>query len=118
MSQELSTELITHKLKIKWEWVKYITKKLAMDIFEQLSDKDKTSILISNPKTLLFITKYRSEVDLIPLDWETKSFEDTLYFSWLPEHKKEIVRETRDLRKKENKSLTNWVLQNIINNLK
>jgi hypothetical protein len=39
-----------------------------MDIFEQLSDKDKTSILISNPKTLLFITKYRSEVDLIPLD--------------------------------------------------
>ena len=26
---ELSADVITHKLKIKWEWTKYVTKKFA-----------------------------------------------------------------------------------------
>lgn len=118
MSQELSTELITHKLKIKGEWVKYITRKFAENIYGQLIDKEKTNVIIANPKTLTFITKYKSEVDLIPLDKDSQSFEDTLYYSWLPEHKKELVREARELRKKENKTLTILVLKNIIDNFK
>lgn len=114
MTKELSTELITHKLKIKWEWVRYISKKMAENIFNQLSDNSKWSIVIANPETLTFITKYRSEVDLLPLDKETKDFEDILYMSWLSDNQKERVREIRDIRKQEKKQLSKWILDNII----
>lgn len=113
-SNELSTELITHKLKIKWEWIKYITKKLAENVFAQLQDQSKNTINIVNSKTLTFITKYKSEVDLIPLDAENKTFEDTIYTSWLSEIDKDKVRNIWDLRKKERKSLSQVSLNEII----
>jgi len=100
---ELSTHVITHKLKIKWEPVKYISKKMADDIFNQLADKNLTSITIANPKTLTFLIKYKNEVDLIPLDKESADLEDLLYLNNLNDYQKEKVRDIRDMRKKERK---------------
>jgi len=115
---ELSADVITHKLKIKWEWTKYVTKKFAESLFEQILDQTKQTITIINPKTLAYVTKYKSEIELIPLDWENSDFEDILYRFWLTESQKEEVREIWDLRKKEKKPRTNWVLKNIIEYVK
>ena len=117
-STELSADVITHKLKIKWEWTKYVTKKFAENLFEQISDQTKQTITIVNPKTLAYVTKYKSEIELIPLDWENSDFEDLLYKYWLTESQKDEVREIRNLRKKERKTRTNWVLKNIIEYVK
>jgi len=103
-SNKLSKDVITHKLKIKWEWIKYISTKFAQNIFNQLQDPNKNIVQIVNPDKLLFITKYKSEVDLIKLDPENTSFEDTLFMSWLSESQKERVRSIWDLRKKERKA--------------
>ena len=115
---ELSADVITHKLKIKWEWTKYVTKKFAESLFEQILDQTKQTITIINPKTLAYVTKYKSEIELIPLDWENSDFEDILYRFWLTESQKEEVREIWDLRKKEKKPRTNGVLKNIIEYIK
>lgn len=115
---ELSSDVITHKLKIKWEWTKYVTKKFAESLFEQILDQTKQTITIVNPKTLAYVTKYKSEIELIPLDWENSDFEDILYRFWLSERQKEEVREIWDLRKKEKKPRTNGVLKNIIEYIK
>ena len=115
---ELSADVITHKLKIKWEWTKYVTKKFAESLLEQILDQTKQTITIINPKTLAYVTKYKSEIELIPLDWENSDFEDILYRFWLTESQKEEVREIWDLRKKEKKPRTNWVLKNIIEYVK
>ena len=115
---ELSADVITHKLKIKWEWTKYVTKKFAESLFEQILDQTKQTITIINPKTLAYVTKYKSEIELIPLEWENSDFEDILYRFWLTESQKEEVREIWDLRKKEKKPRTNWVLKNIIEYVK
>lgn len=100
---ELSCDVITHKLKIKWEWIKYINKKLAEAIFTELADKEKTTITIANPKTLTYMIKYKSEVELIPLDKDTSDLEDLLYINSLTEYQKDRVREIWELRKKERK---------------
>lgn len=115
---ELSADVITHKLKIKWEWTKYVTKKFAESLFEQILDQTKQTITIINPKTLAYITKYKSEIELVPLDWENSDFEDLLYRYWLTEGQKDEVREIRNLRKKERKPRTNGVLKNIIEYVK
>lgn len=117
-SNELSTEIITHKLKIKWEWVKYISKKFAQWIFWQLQDQTKNTVQIINPDTLTFITKYKSEVDLIKLDSESNELEDQLYLAWLKESQKERVRDIRDNRKKNREPRTPWTLKIIITKVK
>lgn len=117
-STELSSDVITHKLKIKWEWTKYVTKKFAENLFEQIADQTKQTITIINPKTLAYVTKYKSEIELIPLDWENSDFEDFLYRYWLTESQKDEVRDIWALRKKEKKPRTNWVLKNIIEYVK
>jgi len=117
-SKELSSELITHKLKIKWEWIKYISNKVAESIFNQLSDQSKNTITIANTKNFTYITKYRSEIDLVPLDKENSNFEDLLYSNWLTESQKDRVREIRELRKKSKQPRTNWILKNIIIEIK
>ena len=117
-STELSADVITHKLKIKWEWTKYVTKKFAESLFEQISDQTKQTITIVNPKTLAYVTKYKSEIELIPLDWENSDFEDFLYRYWLTESQKDEVRDIWTLRKKEKKPRTNGVLKNIIEYIK
>ena len=115
---ELSADVITHKLKIKWEWVRYITYKFAQELFAQIADNSKQTITIVNPKTFTYITKYKSEIEIVPLDWENSDFEDILYRFWLSERQKEEVREIWDLRKKEKKPRTNGVLKNIIEYIK
>ena len=105
MSKELSTSLITHKLVIKWEWIKYIWEDFAKWIFSQLANPEKKTITIANPETLLFITKYRSEIQLVPLDNENQSFEDKLEMYWMNEWQKNKMRNIWDQRKKDNKSL-------------
>ena len=115
---KLSTDVITHKLKIKWEWTKYVTKKFAESLFEQILDQTKQTITIVNPKTLAYITKYKSEIELVPLDWENSDFEDLLYKYWLTESQKDEVRDIWNLRKKERKPRTNGVLKNIIEYIK
>ena len=117
-TKALSTDLITHKIKIKWEWVKYITKKFAENIFSQLNDQSKNTINIVNPRTLTYITKYKSEVDLIPLDQENKNFEDVIYMSWLTDTNKDVVRDIRLLRRKDRKSLSMVCLDQIIEDIK
>ena len=117
MKTELSTDLISHKLIIKWIWTKYITKTFAEWIFNQLNWNEKT-ITIANQDNLTYIQKYRSEISLIPLDWEDKNIEDILYFSWLSESKKEQVRQIMSIRKKENKSISEGVLKQIIETYK
>jgi|GEM_PF-2357230 len=76
---------------------------MADDIFNQLADKNLTSITIANPKTLTFLIKYKNEVDLIPLDKESADLEDLLYLNNLNDYQKEKVRDIRDMRKKERK---------------
>lgn len=115
---ELSADVITHKLKIKWEWVRYITYKFAQELFEQIADNSKQTITIVNPKTFTYITKYKSEIEIVPLDWENSDFEDFLYKYWLSERQKEEVREIWEMRKKEKKPRTNGVLKNIIEYVK
>lgn len=115
---ELSTEVITHRLNVKGEEDKYITKKWAEFIYRQLTDENKNVIVISNPESLTYITRYKSEVNLIPLDWEKRSFEDTLFLSNLSNSQKEMVREIWESRGKEKKQRTNGILQNIISKVK
>lgn len=117
MSYELSTELITHKLKIKGQDTRYITEKIAKSLYEQLEDDSKKTVTIKNPKTFTFMSKYKSEVEILPLDWEDSSFEDKLYLSWLKESQKIQVREIWENRKKEKKARTDWVLSNIIDSI-
>lgn len=116
--QDLSKDVITHILKIKWEWVKYISKNLAENIFLQLSDPTKKTIIIANTNNFTYIQKYRNELTLTLLDRESMDFESVLYFSWLSETKKEKIRQIWDTRKKENKPTTNNVLKNIISSFK
>lgn len=117
-STELSTDVITHKLKIKWEEPKFITKKMADKIFEQLTNKDLKTVTLINEKTSTYIQKYKTEIELISLDGENSDFEDFLYKYWLNERQKSEVREIWDLRKKEKKPRTNGVLKNIIEYVK
>ena len=115
---ELSADVITHKLKIKWEWVRYITYKLTQELFAQIADNSKQTITIINPKNLTYIIKYKSEIEIVPLDWENSDLEDLLYKYWLTESQKDEVRDIWNLRKKERKPRTNGVLKNIIEYIK
>ena len=115
---QLSTEIFTHRLKIKWEWVKYITRKLAEWIFEQLSDPNTKTVVISNPKTLTYFQKYKTEVELFELKWEERGFEDTLHHQGLRESDKEYIRWIWTQRKKENKSTSDTVLIELIEKYK
>ncbi|RKW20847.1 hypothetical protein D8B46_08695, partial [Candidatus Gracilibacteria bacterium] len=54
-STELSADVITYKLKIKGEGTKYVTKKFAESLFEQIADQTKQTITIVNPKTLAYV---------------------------------------------------------------
>ena len=116
-SKELSTETITHKLKIKWEWIKYISKKMAENIYWQLIDKTTSTVVIANSQNFTYITRYKSEVDIMPLNEESKDFEYILFSFGLNESQKDKIREIWEIRKKENKSLSNEALKNIINSL-
>lgn len=118
MSKELSTELITHKLVIKWIWNRYITKKFAKTIYEQLTEDKYKTVKIINPKTLTFIEKYKNEVELYPLDDEEKSIEDKIALSWLSNSKKEQLRLKIIDRKQNNLPITSWILDNIIEKIK
>lgn len=118
MSTELSTKVITHRLFIKWEWIKFIDEDFAKQIFMQLADETKKTITIINPETLLFITKYRSEVQLSPLDEDNQSFEDKIQLSWLNLQQKERFRSIWNLRKKENKSIWDSSFNEIVKAIK
>lgn len=118
MKNELSKDVITHKLKIKGQDVRYITKEMAKSLFKQLDDDSKKLVTIKNSKTLTFMSKYKSEVEILPLDWEDSNFEDKLYISGLSEFQKVKVREIWEGRKKEKKIRTDWVLKNIIESVK
>ena len=117
-NMELSTNVITHKLQIKWENPKYITKKQADMIFEQIADKEKATVTFINPKNSTFFEFYKRDIKISKLDEEKADFEDILYRFWLTESQKEEVREIWDLRKKEKKPRTNGVLKNIIEYIK
>lgn len=118
MTKELSTDIITHSLKIEWIWTKYITKKLAETIFKQLMNPDSKVVTIANDKTLTYIQKYKNEVTLLELDEETKDNEYYIYISWLPESKKQAVRDKLEQRKKDWFKTSKWALQEIINTFK
>lgn len=105
---------ITHKLKISWEDTKYITLRQARFLFDQFNDEKNTQITIKDPKTLTYITKYRSQIDLVPLDEESNDLEDLLFRSWLPESWKDEFRSIVDLRKRERKPITTPVIVNIL----
>lgn len=115
---ELSTDVITHKLQIKWENTKYITKKQADEIFEKIADKEKATISFISEKNSTFVEFYKRDIKISKLDSEKADFEDFLYRYWLTESQKEEVREIWDLRKKEKKPRTNGVLKNIIEYVK
>lgn len=120
MTKELSKNVITHKLTIKWVWIKYIWKEFAENIFFQLEGKENKKIVIKDKKSLTYIEKYKWEVELIPLDKENKSFEDKIHLTWLNEEQKEKFRNIWKQRKKENKSTWevsfNEIIQAIKNN--
>ena len=117
-NMELSTNVITHKLQIKWENPKYITKKQADEIFSQIADKEKATETFINPKNSTFFEFYKRDIKISKLDEEKADFEDILYKYWLTESQKEEVRDIRELRKKEKKPRTNGVLKNIIEYVK
>lgn len=111
---QLSTEIFTHSLKIKWEWIHYIKKELAKSIYEQLNDPNTKTVTISNPKTLTYFQKYKTEVELRELKGEEKGFEDTLHQEGLNEAQKDYIREVWNQRKKDRKSTSNEVLLELI----
>ena len=115
MTKELSTDIITHSLKIEWIGTKYIWKKLAEIIYNQLTNPDLKVVTIANPKTLTYIQKYKNEVTLLELDEETKDTEYYIYISWLSESKKQAVRDKLEQRKKDWFKTSKWALQDIIN---
>ena len=111
---QLSTEIFTHSLKIKWEWIHYIKKELAKSIYEQLNDPNTKTVTISNPKTLTYFQKYKTEVELFELKVEERSFEDMLHNAGLKEHEKDYIRSVWEERKKERKSTSDAVLQEML----
>lgn len=114
MSTELSTELVTHKLKIKWMDAKYITYKTAQEVFKQIVNPDQSTVTILNPENLTFISKYKSEVELIPLEWDEKTIEDVIFTSWISKYNKEKLRLKLAGRKKDNLPITEWIVLEII----
>lgn len=118
MTKELSTDIITHSLKIEWIGTRYIDRKFAEVIFKQLTDPNSKVVTIANPKTLTYIQKYKNEVTLLELDEETKDSEYYLWSSWLNETKKQAVRDKLDQRKKDWFKTSKWALQEIINTFK
>lgn len=118
MTKELSTDIITHSLKIEWIGTKYIWKQFAETIFKQLTDPNSKVVTIANPKTLTYIQKYKNEVTLLELDEETKDSEYYIYISWLSDSKKQAIRDLLEIRKKEWKKTSKTSLQEIINTYK
>lgn len=115
---ELSTNVITHKLQIKWENPKYITKKQADEIFSQIADKEKATVTFINTKNSTFFEFYKRDIKISKLDSEKADFEDILFRAWLTEGQKEEVRQIWEERKKEKKKTTVWVLENVIDFVK
>lgn len=115
---ELSTDVITHILEVKWEEPKYIKKKQAEAIFSQIADKNKATISFYNEKNLTFLEFYKRDIKLKKLDTEKSNFEDILFRAWLTESQKEEVRQIWEERKKEKKKTTVWVLENVIDFVK
>jgi len=120
MTQELSTEVITHKLKIRGQEVRYITKLLAESLYKQLENESKQTVTIKNSKTLTFMTKYKTEVEILPLDKEEGNIEDILYTAWLNELQKNQVREIIKIRKSNipHSILTPTIVKNMIESVK
>ena len=113
-----STEVITHKLIIKWIGTRYIWKKFAENIFNQLNNPEQKVIIISNTETLTYFQKYKTDVELLLLDNETKDIEYLLYISNLSESKKDEIREVIENRRRERKSINGTIVQEIIKSKK
>lgn len=117
MTTELSTEFITHKLIIKWETKpRYITSKVAKAIFEQLTDPKLNTVSVINYEKMTYLNKYKTEIELVELDDETRSLEDKLI--WLTSTQQDKVRELWYSRDKEWKRKNDMILQNIITYVK
>jgi len=114
MTTDISCDVITHRLKIKWMDVKYITYKTAQNIFDQIVNPDQSSVTILNPENLTFISKYKSDIELIPIEWMEKTAEDLIYSKWLSKSEKETLRIILEARKKDNQPITEWIIINII----
>ena len=115
---QLSTEVFTHSLKIKWEWTRSISRKLAESIFMQLDDPDTKTVTIKNTNTLTYFQKYKTEVELRELKWEERSFEDTLHHAGLKDNEKDYIRELWKQRKKDRQNTSNTALIDIIEKYK
>lgn len=102
---ELSTNVITHKLQIKWENPKYITKKQADEIFSQIADKEKATVTFINTKNSTFFEFYKRDIKISKLDSEKADFEDILFRAWLTEGQKEEVRQIWKKEKKRKRKL-------------
>lgn len=112
---EISTEVITHKLKIKWENPKYITNKQAEFVFNQLIDKNTKMVTWINTQNKTYIQRYKTDVELIVLDDETRDIEDLLFLSWLSEQQKEDIRQIIADRKTKGQKTDKNTVQYIIN---
>lgn len=107
---QLSTQVFTHFLKIKWLKDRPVTEKFAKTIFDQLVDESNKTIRIVNPENLTYIQRYKNDVELIKL-WDGDNIlEDTMYSYWLSESDKERFRGIWTQRKKEWKSTSDKVL--------
>lgn len=113
-TQALSVDVITHRLKIKGLDTKYIPKKFAEHIFAQIMDERTEHIEIINPENLTYIRKYKSEIELVPIEWEEKNTEDIIYASWLNKDQKESLRVIFWERRKDNKPVTENIIREII----
>ena len=118
MTTQLSTELITHRVKIKGEGTRYITRKTAESIYSQLIDESTKTVNISNPDTLAYFSKYKTDIELYPLDSEERTLEDSLHFSGLKQAQKEQIRISISNRKKEGRTTSPEQLQAMIEKMR
>jgi hypothetical protein len=118
MTTQLSTELITHRVKIKGEGTRYITRKTAEDIYSQLTDLNTKTVNIANDDTLAYFSKYKTDIELYPLDQEERTLEDSLHFSGLKQAQKEQIRLAISNRKKEGRTTSQEQLQAMIEKMR
>lgn len=111
---QLSTQVFTHFLKIKWLKDRPVTEKFAKTIFDQLIDENNKTVRIVNPESLTYIQRYKNDIELIKLwDWDN-TLEDTMYSKWLSDSDKERFRGIWKQRQKEWKSTSDTVMQEMI----
>ena len=111
---QLSTQVFTHFLKIKWLKDRPVTEKFAKTIFDQLVDESNKTVRIVNPESLTYIQRYKNDIELIKLwDWDN-TLEDSMHLAGLKDHEKERFRGIWGQRKKEWKSTSDTVMQDMI----